>query len=241
MAELESEHEAVTIADGALRKVLDTCRHCISTEETRYYLNGIYLHAVKGKLKGVATDGHRLSLYASEQDWPLAAQILPVHAVTTLAALLAFGGSRPVTVTSWSTPRMRFEGDGWTLTAKTIDGTFPDYSRVVPKPSPSNFMGRAVLAPALFRRIPPGINGDRGDAAKLDLVAQTLSVSGDDLEALLPIEARGDITIGFNMRYLRDFAQNHGTIRLQINGSGDAALIHSEDPEFLGVIMPMRV
>lgn len=241
MTEPKGEHEAVTLPEGVLRKVLDTCRHCISTEETRYYLNGIYLHAVEGKLSGVATDGHRLSLSASEQDWPLAAQILPIYAVTTLGALLAGGGSTPITVTGWSEHRMKFEGDGWTLTVKTIDGTFPDYNRAVPKPSPSSFMGRAVLAPALFRRIPAGINGHRGDAAKLDLVAKTLSVSGDSLEASLPIEASGDITIGFNMHYLRDFAQNHGTIRLQINGSGDAALIHSEDPEFLGVIMPMRV
>ncbi|AGT09335.1 DNA polymerase III subunit beta [Paracoccus aminophilus] len=243
MAEMDGEHEAITLPEGALRKVLDTCRHCISSEETRYYLNGVYIHAVEGLLAGVATDGHRLALCSSGHQWPLAAQILPTRAVATLGALLTVGGSNPISVTGWTKPRMKFAGEGWSLTVKTIDGTFPDYDRVIPKPNGDNYKGRAVLAPALFRRIPPGITSERHAAARLDLAERKLSISApsDGLDASLPIEAEGDIAIGFNMRYLREFAQNHGTIRLQINGSGDAALIHSEDPEFLGVIMPMRV
>ncbi len=243
MAEMTGDHEAVSMTEGTLRKVLDTCRHCISTEETRYYLNGIYLHARDGKLTGVATDGHRLALCSSDQDWPLASHILPKHAVTTLGALLSQSGEKEITVTGWSNPRMKFEGDGWALTTKTIDGTFPDYNRVVPRPDPDSYTGRAVLAPALFRRIPSGIEGHYSNAAKLDLPAKTLSISipSDGLEASLGVEAEGDFAVGFNIRYLREFTQNHGTIRLQINNSEDAALIHSKDPEFTGVIMPMRV
>lgn len=243
MAEMSDEPKAIAMAEGALRKVLDTCRHCISTEETRYYLNGIYLHAADGKLTGVATDGHRLALSRSDQDWPLAAQILPTYAVTTLGALLSQSSEKEITVTGWTNPRLKFQGEGWTLTTKTIDGTFPDYNRVVPKPDRDNFKGRAVLAPSLFRRIPSAIESHNWIAAKLDLPEKLLSISipNDGLEASLPIEAEGDISIGFNIRYLRDFTQHHGTIRVQINGSGDAAIIHSEDPDFTGVIMPMRV
>lgn len=243
MAELPDAPVIATIAEGTLRKMLDTCRPCISTEETRYYLNGIYLHAICGKVTAVATDGHRLALCRSEQDWPLPAHILPTRAVTTLANLLAAGGDKEVSVAGWTAPRMRFQGDGWTLTTRMIDGTFPDYDRVVPKPGNDSYKARAVLAPALFRRIPPGITGPFSSAAKLDLAAKTMSVisHSDGLEASLPIEAEGKISIGFNIRYLHSFTQAYGTIHLQINGSGDAAIVLSEDPEFLGVLMPMRV
>lgn len=243
MAEPTDEPVLTTIAEGTLRKMLDTCRPCISTEETRYYLNGIYLHAINSKLTAVATDGHRLALCRSEHDWPLPAQILPTRAVATLANLLAAGGDKGIKVAGWTTPRMRFEGDGWALSAKMIDGTFPNYDRVVPKPSGDNYKGRAVLAPALFRRIPPGITGPYSAAAKLDLAARVMSINSpsDGLEASLPIEAEGNISIGFNIRYLHHFAQAYGTLRLQINGSGDAAIVLSEDPDFTGVLMPMRV
>lgn len=90
--------DAVHIGDAALAKLIDSVRFAISTEETRYFLHGIYLTAIDGKLAGVATDGHRLARYCSSEDWPWPSVIFPRKAVATLRSRLVPGGNRTVAV-----------------------------------------------------------------------------------------------------------------------------------------------
>jgi len=120
-----------------LRQLIDRTRFAISTEETRYYLNGIYLHATKvddvDLLRAVATDGHRLARFETAlpeggQDMP--AVILPRKAVAEVRKLIEEHDG-PVEV-SLSESRARFSFDSTVLTSKLIDGTFPDYERVIP-------------------------------------------------------------------------------------------------------------
>ena len=123
---------ALTAAD--MRDLIDATRFAISTEETRYYLNGIYFHkAESGELCAVATDGHRLAL--TRQALPSGAAqmpsiILPRKAVSELRKLLDdFDGDVSIGL---SETRAEFRFGVVCLTSKLIDGTFPDYTRVIP-------------------------------------------------------------------------------------------------------------
>ncbi|WP_103173735.1 DNA polymerase III subunit beta [Paracoccus sp. SY] len=240
MAEAKTAATAMQVKASALVKILTNCAPCISTEETRYYLNGIYFHAREGMLAGVSTDGHRLSLYQTDIAWPVDGQIVPRTAAAVLAQLMGKAGDAEVEVTSWAdTTRLHIAGQGWSITFKTIDGTFPDYTRVIPKRSPD--AGYLVLSPATLRRVPQIF--ERSYPAALDLPNATLAVRdrSQGLDFVLPIEAKGAFTVGFNANYLRTFTHAFGTIRLEVTSPGDAATVLSQDPNWLGVIMPMRV
>ena len=123
-----------------LAELIDRTRFAISTEETRYYLNGIFFHVADedgGVLKAAATDGHRLARYTLER--PAGAEgmpdvIVPRKAVAELRKLLeeAMEGNVAIDL-SPSKIRFALGGEGGVvLTSKLIDGTFPDYSRVIP-------------------------------------------------------------------------------------------------------------
>src|SRR5690606_904429 len=121
-----------------LKRLIDKTRFAISTEETRYYLNGIYVHTAQGggapTLRAVATDGHRLA--QAELPLPPGAEgmpgvIIPRKTVHELHRLIEdTSGAIKVGV---SPTKVRFEIGTVTLTSKLIDGTFPDYGRVIPQ------------------------------------------------------------------------------------------------------------
>ncbi|MCC7048208.1 MAG: DNA polymerase III subunit beta, partial [Alphaproteobacteria bacterium] len=127
---------AFSLPASELKALIDRTRFAISTEETRYYLNGIYLHAAKngdGTLRAVATDGHRLA--RAETALPSGAAgmpgvIVPRKAVAELYKLVQ-DSADPVAV-NLSNTKIRFALDSVVLTSKLIDGTFPDYERVIP-------------------------------------------------------------------------------------------------------------
>lgn len=225
----------------ALAKIIRNCRPAISTEKTRYYLNGIYLHAVDGRLCGVATDGHRLVKYTTQEIW--LHQPKTVHAKTlSVLSKMLLTAADDLKVRSWGEAAiMQVAGADWTLTAKTIDGKYPDYPRVIPQVE--NFTAHAVLSAAGLARFPLSDFGIGGNRLKLDLTAKMASINlpSEDIEVSAPIEASGDFSVGFNLTYLRDFAKLHDTIRLDLTDKGTAALVRAEDPDFLGVVMPMRV
>src|ERR1700723_3132848 len=126
-----------TLTAAELRALIDRTRFAMSTEETRYYLNGIYLHTAKNKnvevLRAVATDGHRLARV--EMPAPAGAKgipgiILPRKTVTEVRKLIE--ESQGDIEIALSEAKVRFTFDGVVLTSKLIDGTFPDYERVIP-------------------------------------------------------------------------------------------------------------
>lgn len=227
----------ITIAEATLLKTLSATRPCISTEETSYYLNGTYLHAVDGKLIAVATDGHRLAKYAPQIDWHLEAAIIPKKTVDILIRNMAKDTNRKINI-SQKGNRIEVEHDNWTIQSKVIDGTFPDYTRVIPSKNDSI---EITLTHAGLQRIPSG-SAHQSLAIRLapDEGKMTAKIWGDDIEFSVPITGRGP-AIGFNERHLKVFARQFGTIRLQGNSAGDPCLVTAEDPDYTGVIMPMRV
>ena len=242
-----------------LRSLIDRSRFAISTEETRYYLNGIYLHVVEGKgpdakgtpqLRAVATDGHRLARV--EMEMPKGAQgmpgvIVPRKTVAELRKLIE-ETEEPVEI-ALSDTRIRFAFDSVTLSSKLIDGNFPDYQRVIPTGNDKTMtVDKRMFAEAVDRV--STIASEKSRAVKLSLKKNSMVLSasspenGSASEELEISYAGSPIEIGFNARYLLDIAgQLQGTeaeFRLADAASptllGDVA-----DTSALYVLMPMRV
>ncbi|MCJ9430015.1 DNA polymerase III subunit beta [Kordiimonas marina] len=242
------------LAAAELKRLIDKARFAISTEETRYYLNGIYLHVANGEdgatLRAVATDGHRLAQV--EQDVPDGAAgmpgvIIPRKAVAEVRKLIdEFDGAVQVAL---SDTKIRFSFNGAVITSKLIDGTFPDYSRVIPKGNDKMLeMDCRVFAEAVDRV--STISSDKTRSVKLSLDKDTLTLSvnspdsGTATEELAAAYDADPLEIGFNSRYLLDIlAQVEGdTVQAFLaDPSAPTVLRDMIDDGALYVLMPMRV
>jgi len=237
-----------------LKGLIDKTQFAISTEETRYYLNGIYLHAVEAdgklKLRSVATDGHRLA--RAEMDAPAGSEgmpgiIIPRKTVSELQKLVDTPDVH--VVVELSDTKIRFTIGGVILTSKLIDGTFPDYQRVIPTGNDKRLLiDRETFAKAVDRV--STISSERGRAVKMSIAEGqvTLAVnnpdSGSATEELAADYASDPIEIGFNAKYLLDVAaQLSGTeARFMLADAGSPTLINdAADANTLYVLMPMRV
>jgi DNA polymerase III subunit beta len=243
-----------TLPGADLKRLIDKTQFAISTEETRYYLNGIYLHvAGSGKsqtLRAVATDGHRLA----QTDLPLPAGaagmpgvIVPRKTVTEVQRLIEDNAAE-ITV-ELSSAKIRFSIGNVVLTSKLIDGTFPDYQRVIPSGNDKELVIDKKDFEAAVDRVST-VSSERGRAVKLSLSAGKLILSvtnPDSGSATEEIEVEYDsdpIDIGFNSRYLLDIAsQLDGEVAvLRLADPGSPTLIQDKDAKgALYVLMPMRV
>ncbi len=237
-----------------LRSLIDRAKFAISTEETRYYLNGIYMHAAKvgdvSMLRAVATDGHRLArvemaLPDGAADMP--GVIVPRKTVNEVRKLLD-DVSGPIRI-ALSDTKLRFSFDHIVLTSKLIDGTFPDYERVIPsgndkvlEVNPREFATAvdrvATIATEKTRAVKLTI--DRGSLT----VSATSPESGSATEELEVMYNANPLEIGFNSRYLLDITQQieGDGCRLTIADAASPTIIRdTTDPSALYVLMPMRV
>ncbi|HEX2556042.1 MAG TPA: DNA polymerase III subunit beta [Microvirga sp.] len=237
-----------------LKRLIDKTQFAISTEETRYYLNGIFFHTLDAGagpvLRAVATDGHRLARV--EMPAPKGAEgmpgvIVPRKAVAEIQKLVEDGGDSIEVELSPAKIRLTFAGV--VLTSKLIDGTFPDYQRVIPTGNDKQLVvERADFAKAVDRV--STISSERGRAVKLSLTdgRLTLSVNNPDSgSATEEIEVdydAGALDIGFNARYLLDITgQLDGdTALFRLADPGSPTVIQDRDgAPALYVLMPMRV
>ncbi|MFE3836634.1 DNA polymerase III subunit beta [Pseudogemmobacter sonorensis] len=237
-----------------LRRLFDKAKFAISTEETRYYLNGVYMHVAENEdgpvLRCVATDGHRLARI----DMPLPAKaegmagvIVPRKTVGELRKLLDEDDTQ--IAVSVSETKVRFATPEITLTSKVIDGTFPDYSRVIPQ---SNNRRLEVDASEFAKAVDrvATVSSERSRAVKLSLDEDrlVLSVNAPDsgaAEEELAV-AYGDerLEIGFNAKYLLEIANqvDRENAVFLFNSSGDPTLMREgNDMSAVYVVMPMRV
>ena len=233
-----------------LRRLIDKTKFAISTEETRYYLNGIYVHAHDGLLRAVATDGHRSAL--SEMPLPTGAAGLPGIIVPrkTVAEIrrLIDGGDDDVSL-SISDAKIRFQYGSAVLTSKLIDGTFPDYERVIPKGNTKELViDNKIFASAVDRVAT--ISAEKSRSVKLSLSQDSLALTvnnpehGNANEDLIVDYSNDPLEIGFNARYLLDVAgQIEGRdATFYLDSSAAPALVKdSDDSDSLFVLMPLRV
>ena len=238
---------------ATLRQIIDKTRFAISTEETRYYLNGIFFHVsdeAQPVLKAAATDGHRLARVTVAR--PEGAEgmpdvIVPRKCVAELRKLLdEVDGTVGITL---SATKIRFDLGSAILTSKLIDGTFPDYSRVIPqsndrllKLDPKSFMQGvdrvATIASEKTRAVKMTLDRDR---ITLSVTSPENGTASEDVPgdyAAQPFE------IGFNARYLMDIlGQIDGDlVEVHLADSAAPTLIRENDKApALYVLMPMRV
>ena len=243
-----------TLSAADLKRLIDRTRFAISTEETRYYLNGIFLHAAKSNdvpmLRAVATDGHRLArmeIPLPEGAAGMPGVIVPRKTVTELRKLID-EVEQDVQI-ALSDTKIRFSFGAAVLTSKLIDGTFPDYDRVIPSGNDKILEVQCKEFAEAVDRVST-ISTEKSRAVKLTIERGSLMLSATSPEngtATEEIEVRynaSPIEIGFNSRYLLDITE-------QIEGEGarfamaDAAsptvVRDSADASALYVLMPMRV
>ncbi len=239
---------------GILRRLFDKAKFAISTEETRYYLNGIYLHSATEEgtqvLRAVATDGHRLARIDGELPDgadTIPGVIVPRKTVNELLKLLSEDDAD--IAVSVSETKIRFATPEITLTSKVIDGSFPDYSRVIPQSNQKRLeVDAAEFAQAVDRV--STVSSERSRAVKmaLDEDRLVLSVNAPDSGAAdeeLAV-AYGDerLEIGFNAKYLLEIASqvDRENAVFLFNSSGDPTLMQEAgDTSAVYVVMPMRV
>ncbi|MCL9981900.1 MAG: DNA polymerase III subunit beta [Erythrobacter sp.] len=240
-----------------LAELIDRTRFAISTEETRYYLNGIFLHVTdedEPLLKAAATDGHRLARFTIPRPEGAAGMpdvIVPRKAVGELRKLLEEALDSNVLI-DLSASKIRFtlggEG-GMVLTSKLIDGTFPDYSRVIPtandkllKVDPKLFFSGvdrvATIATEKTRAVKIGLDHDR---VTLSVTSPDNGTAAEEIAADYRAES---MEIGFNANYLKDILGqiDAETVELHLADAGAPTLIReNEASRALYVLMPMRV
>ncbi len=253
MGQAELPHR-FTVEGGELKRLFEKSRFAISTEETRYYLNGIYLHRVEGgtspKLRAVATDGHRLAQVETEATSGtegMPGVIVPRKAVAEIIKLLD-DGQAPVEV-ALSPAKIRFAVGDVVLTSKLIDGSFPDYARVIPAANKKFLvLENADLVKAVDRV--STLSSEKGRAVKLEARDGSVTVSasnpdsGSATEEISADYKHEPIEIGFNARYLLDIAaQIDGSKALfkLADGSSPTVISDESDTSALYVLMPMRV
>lgn len=239
------------IPDTGLSRLFSRAQFAISTEETRYYLNGIYLHPIDKQLRAVATDGHRLALVdfaipVGAEDMP--GVIVPRKAITESLKLVEGGETVAIQL---SQTKIRFDFGGTVMVTKLIDGKFPDYGRVIPDGNHKIAVCDRLELDAAVDRVATVL--DEGRAAKFSFSADKLVLSAtgadigsasEDIDVGYDAAENGDVEVGFNAKYIHSIIGNIGSekIRIELADPGAPAVFKGEgEPGALFVCMPMRV
>ena len=237
-----------------LRRLFDKAKFAISTEETRYYLNGVYMHVSQGEggkvLRCVATDGHRLARIDAplpEGADGMPGVIVPRKTVGELRKLL--DDDEATIAVSVSETKVRFATPVITLTSKVIDGTFPDYTRVIPTGNTRRLEVDASEFAKAVDRVAT-VSSERSRAVKLSLEEDRLILSvnspdsGAAEEELAVAYADERLEIGFNAKYLLEIASqvDRENAVFLFNTAADPTLMREgNDTSAVYVVMPMRV
>lgn len=235
-----SEYDFTTTIEPA--RLFGKVSFAISTDEARYYLNGVYVHKSPDGMTSAATDGHRLARWHCDAECDgMPGVIVPAR---TVAMLQAVEGVLAMQV---SETKVRFSGDDWSLVSKVIDGTFPDYTRIIPerKGSVARFDGKSMKASV--DRV-GAVLDKTSNAVRWSVGADGIGVFGNtgsnSVEDFVDADLDGDpLDIGFNSKYVVGAMQHlDGNAVCYMAGPGDPARIEDDaDEAWTLVLMPMRV
>lgn len=255
--EVSQSTHSFTIHSEVLKTLFSKTKHAISNEETRYYLNGVYLHPTTDEgtpmLRTVATDGHRLARAQTIQpegcqDMP--GIIVPKKTVGELVKLLEeYVGEVHVAL---SQNKITFIMGEITLSSKLIDGKFPDYDRVIPKNNDKTLeVSRDKLARAIDLVI--SITNDKTRAVRLNIQPSKILVNASsemngnakgEQEISANYSSNENLSIGFNSRYVLDSlsAIEGDTVKLSLsNNLGAVVAQDAKEGNCLYILMPMQV
>ncbi|AMX93740.1 MULTISPECIES: DNA polymerase III subunit beta [Mesorhizobium] len=244
----------IEFAGDVLLEALSKVQFAISTEETRYYLNGVHFNHDSehpGAITFVATDGHRLAKSFREpsgdvENFPPI--IVPRKTVGEIITLAKSAGAEAVKI-EVSENKIRVMSGTTVLTSKLIDGSFPDYRRVIPALTNTIATVDSKALSASADRVTT-ISNERGRAVKLTFEETKLSLAVNNpdhgsAEEDIDIGYSGaKLEIGFNAKYLSDICSviGAGEVRMSLTDAGSPTVITTDkDPASLYVLMPMRV
>jgi DNA polymerase-3 subunit beta len=249
----------ITADTAELIRLIDKTRFAISTEETRYYLTGIYLHTVvedgRQTLRAVATDGRRLALAdmpAPEGSAGAPGVIVPRKTIQEARRLLEDAGETVDLLIS--AQKVRFEFGRAALTSKVIDGSFPDYTRVIPRENHRVLLADNALFAAAVDRVAT-ISSEKSRSVKLSVEAGKVVLTVRNMETgqaveELEVDYDGDpFEIGFNARYLLDVTDQIGGEMTEFRFTDRAAsatmldavlVLDPTDAQVQYVLMPLR-
>ncbi len=240
----------LAVSQRELRRLMERTQFAMAQQDVRFYLNGMYWETQGEKMISVATDGHRLA-YSELADLESKSEgvsvIVPRKGVHELARLL---DDEESTVTlRLGAGHVQAMAGNVRFTSRLIDGRFPDYRRVLPKPvEQPAVVDRASLRESLGRVSILSNEKFRGvrlrfESEQVEILAH--NPENEEAEEILPLEYRGDpIEIGFNVVYLMDAlgAMDGERVRIHLHDSNSSALLEDpDDPSGQYVVMPMRL
>ena len=240
-----------SIDSKLLLKLINKCKFSVSNDETRHYLNGIYLHQSENEgnyfLTAVATDSHRMSICKAKMDSKKIFEpiIIPKKTIFQLSTLLEDyqGDVKLYNIKS----KIKFEFDKSILVSKLIDGKFPNYTQVIPKNNEKKLEVDLKTFLSSVDRV-ASVSSDRKDGVKFELSKDKLNLSvnnpnsGDGKE-VLSVKFDHDLNISFNSRYLIDVSSqiDGEKIFMYLNDTGSPALIKDQsDKDSIFIVMPMK-
>ena len=241
------------IPSQKLLKLLNKAKISISNDETRHYLNGIFLHKTKLENKsflcGVATDSHRLSSSSIEIDPNIHIEsiILPKKTIFQLIYLLE-QSNKPIKISN-NKSKIKFKMDEGVLISKVIDGRFPDYNKVIPKDNDKILKIKLNEFKDSIERVTT-VSSDRKEGLKMAITKDSVQLSvnnptsGEGVENINAQFNSNDLSISFNSRYLMDIISQieNELIVINLKDPGSPVLIRDfSDKNSFHVVMPMKI
>jgi len=245
--------EFQTSADS-LKDLIDSTAFAMAHQDVRYYLNGMLWEATSGRLRSVATDGHRLAMSTKSMPFSVPEKIqviIPRKGVMELSRILSGAGGEVVVVLGSN--HVRIKSSDFVFTSKLVDGAYPDYERVLPKNGSKTMIGdREALRQAFSRAAILSNEKYRGVRLLLDDALLKITANNpeqEEAEEEVAVEYVGDsgLEIGFNVNYLIDVFNvlSGSTVRFNFVDSNSSALVDdpasAEGSESVYVVMPMRL
>ena len=244
---------ALSLDQSLVKQLIDGTAFAMAQQDVRYYLNGLYLEIMGGRLRVVATDGHRLALATGPALVEAAdtGVIIPRKGVLELSRLL--DGSVPLEL-AIGTNHIRATNEQFTFTSKLVDGKFPDYERVIPKNADKSVIGERGELKQAFTRTAI-LSNEKYRGVRLKLSDNNLDITANNpeqeqAEEVVGVQYTGaELEIGFNVSYLLDVLSvlEQPQVRLSLSDEASSALLENAEapsegePERLYVVMPMRL
>jgi DNA polymerase-3 subunit beta len=249
----DTDQKNFEVSSQKLLKLLNKTKISISNDETRHYLNGIYMHKItlenKSFLCAVATDSHRLSSSSLEidSDTHVESIILPKKTIFQLISLLE-QSNKSVKISN-NKSKIKFEMDTGVLISKVIDGRFPDYTKVVPKNNDKILEIKLNEFKNSIERV-TSVSLDRKEGLKMSISKEAVQLSvnspnsGEGTESINAKFNSNDLNISFNSRYLADITSQieNESIVINLKDPGSPVLIRDfSDKNSFHVVMPMKI
>ena len=239
---------ALELPQPVLKRLIERTGFAMAQQDVRYYLNGMLLELKNGRLRMVATDGHRLALCTAPETISAAeaSVIIPRKGVLELVRLLEGDESLRLVIGS---NHIRAANKQFTFTSKLVDGKFPEYERVLPKSPDKSVVGERLVLKQAFARTAI-LSNEKYRGVRLRLSNDTLEMTANNpeqeqAEEVVSVEYQGDdLEVGFNVSYLLDVLSvlNGNKVRISLADSASSALIEeAEAGDSLYVVMPMRL